>query len=104
MNAAGSSYVRVGNNYDGLYVMLDDFARTAVDAAYSFGIVDDAPSEEAVASRGIDVFIYDHTIRRLPKQHAKCHYVGESDASSVHVHANGPILPRVIGGLSLLAP
>jgi len=74
MDVKGGKYVRVGSNYDGGYVMLDDFQKEKVDAAYSFGICDDVSWDEAIANRGIDVFMFDHTIDRLPKYHPKFHY------------------------------
>ena len=74
MEVKDGKYVRVGSNYDGGYVMLDDFQNEKVDAAYSFGIGNDISWDEAIASHGIDVFMYDHTIDRLPQNHAKFHY------------------------------
>ena len=74
MDVEGGTYVRVGRDFDGGYVMLDNFHKENVDAAYSFGISDDVSWDEAVAGRGIDVFMFDHTIDRLPKQHPRFHY------------------------------
>ncbi len=74
MDVKGQNYVRVGRDCDGGYVMLDDFQKEKVDAAYSFGIGGDASWDEAIANRGIDVFMFDHLIDRLPKRHLKFHY------------------------------
>lgn len=74
MEVKGEKYVRVGRNYDGGYVMLDDFQKRKVDAAYSFGIGKDISWDEDIANRGIDVFMFDHTIDRLPKHSPKIHY------------------------------
>lgn len=74
MDVKGEKYVRVGGDYDGGYVMLDDFQKEKVDAAYSFGIGDEVSWDEAIANRGIDVFMFDHLINRLPKRHPKFHY------------------------------
>jgi hypothetical protein len=72
MDVQDGTYVRVGRSYDGGYVMLDDFKR--IDAAYSFGIADDVSWDESIANRGIDVFMYDHSIQCLPKTNPRFHY------------------------------
>ncbi|MCX5699135.1 MAG: FkbM family methyltransferase [Candidatus Omnitrophica bacterium] len=74
MDVKGGKYVRVGKNHDGGYVMLDNFQKENVDAAYSLGIGNDISWDETIASRGIDVFMFDHTIDRLLKCHPKFHY------------------------------
>ena len=56
----GFDLVRTGKHYDGGYIMLDDFH--AGDIAYSFGICDDVSWDKDMASRGYDIFMYDHTI------------------------------------------
>ena len=68
-------FVRLGRDYDGGYVMLDDFE--GIKNAYSGGIADDVSWDEAIAERGIDVFMYDPTIDQLPKEHPKFHWVKE---------------------------
>ena len=73
LDVEGGKYVRIGNNYDGGYVMLDDFQRK-IEAAYSLGIGSDVSWDESIACRGIEVFMYDHTIGRLPRNHPKFHY------------------------------
>jgi hypothetical protein len=74
MDVKGEKYIRVGKDYDGGYIMLDDFQKKKTDAAYSLGIGQDVSWDEAIANRGIDVFMFDHTIDRLPKYHSKFHY------------------------------
>jgi len=74
MDIEGAKYIRVGRNCDGGYVMADNLDRDKVEAAYSFGIGEDVSWDEGVACRGIDVFMYDHTIKRLPKENPKFHY------------------------------
>lgn len=74
MDIEGAKYVRVGRDFDGGYVMLEDFKRDNIEAAYSFGIKTDASWDEAIASFGIDVFMYDHTIRRAPKKYPRFHF------------------------------
>jgi hypothetical protein len=55
MDIDSGRYVRVGKDYDGGYVMLDNFQREMVDAAYSFGISDDVSWDEYIAKSGIEV-------------------------------------------------
>ena len=74
MDVAGGSYVRVGRKFDGGYVMLDNFSKDNVAAAYSFGISNDVSWDEAIAARGINVFLFDHTIDGLPRQHPQFHF------------------------------
>lgn len=59
--------VRLGRYYDGGYVMVDDFEGSL--AAYSLGINDDASWDLDMASLGIPVFQYDHSIEKLPDTH-----------------------------------
>jgi len=65
-------YVRVGRDNDGGYVMFDDFSSNSI--AYSFGINDDVSWDKDIASRNIDVFMYDHTIVRLPEHNRRFHF------------------------------
>lgn len=58
--------IRVGQDYDGGYIMLNDFTNSM--HAYSFGIADDVSWEEQISENGIKVFMFDHTIEELPKQ------------------------------------
>lgn len=68
----GMKYVRVGRDYDGGYVMADHFPAGSI--AYSFGISNDVSWDMDIAQRGIDVFMYDHTIRKLPENHPRFHF------------------------------
>lgn len=74
MDVSEGTYARIGCDFDGGYVMLDDFSNRKAEAAYSLGIDQDVSWDEAIAKRGIDVYMYDHTIERLPKGHPKFHY------------------------------
>ena len=58
--------VRIGRDNDGGYILLDDFKTGGI--AYSFGISNDVSFDKDIASKGYDVFMYDHTIEGLPKQ------------------------------------
>lgn len=70
--AVGSRKIRLGRDYDGGYVMLDDF--DGICAAYSLGIKDDASWDSEIAERGIEVFQYDHTIDAPPATHPLFHW------------------------------
>lgn len=74
----GFDLVRVGCDNDGGYIMLDDFPGGI---AYSFGICDDVSWDKDMASRGYDVFMYDHTIDGLPEENTRFHWskLGISD-------------------------
>lgn len=64
MTVPGMRKVRIGNQADGGYVMLDDFDE--VDGALSLGINDDDSWDLDIANRGINVHQYDHTINGSP--------------------------------------
>ena len=63
----GMKKIRLGNPFDGGYVMIDDFDN--IKAAYSLGIADDVSWDLDIAKRGIPIFQYDHTIEGLPIHH-----------------------------------
>ncbi len=63
---------RVGNENDGGYVMLNDYASSNI--AYSFGIFDDVSWDKCMAASGLDVYMYDHTIDALPEENPKFHW------------------------------
>jgi hypothetical protein len=56
----GRQKVRMGNEADGGYVMIDDFE--GVDVALSLGINDDITWDLAVADRGLKIYQFDHTV------------------------------------------
>jgi len=68
----GQKLVRIGRASDGGYVMLDDFRPGS--AAYSFGIGTDVSWDQDMAGRGYDVYMYDHTIERLPEDRPGFHF------------------------------
>ena len=68
----GARKVRVGRFFDGGYVMLDRLGDVKV--AYSLGINDDVSWDLDIASRGISIFQYDHTIAGLPEEHPLFHW------------------------------
>lgn len=65
-------FSRIGKDFDGGYVMLDDFEHRKI--AYSFGIADDVSWDLDIARRGIDVYMYDHTINALPEHNERFHF------------------------------
>ncbi len=69
----GSSLVRIGRNNDGGYIMPDDFGHDDK-IAYSFGINTDVSWDKWMASRGYDIFMYDHTINGLPEENPRFHW------------------------------
>ena len=68
----GFDLTRIGSKGNAGYVMLDDFNGEKI--AYSFGIGDDVVWDKDMASRGYDVFMYDHTIDGLPEQNPRFHW------------------------------
>ena len=70
--SADCPLIRIGNVYDGGYVMLNDFKEGAV--AYSFGINDDVSWDKGMADRGYDVYMYDPTIDGLPYENKCFHF------------------------------
>tara|TARA_B100002019_G_scaffold96729_1_gene83260 strand:- start:8246 stop:9142 length:897 start_codon:yes stop_codon:yes gene_type:complete len=69
---ANHNYVRIGEqDFDGGYTMLENFQDSI---AYSFGICDDVSWDAHMAKKGIQVFMYDHTIKGLPYNHKNFHF------------------------------
>jgi len=84
VDISGAKYRRLGRNYDGGYVMLDDFNSHHIEAAYSFGISDDVSWDEAIAEFKIDVFMYDHTIEFLSKEHSRFRFFKKGVTGDLH--------------------
>lgn len=68
----GKKKVRIGREGDGGYVLLDDFKNISI--AYSFGIFNDVSFDLELAEKNIDIFMYDHTIQKLPFNNNKFHW------------------------------
>ena len=64
--------VLMGYRGDGSYVMLDDFKNIKI--AYSIGIGNMIQFDNALRYKGIDVYMYDHTIEKLPKERSQFHW------------------------------
>ena len=68
----GKTRILMGNNSDGSYVMLNDFEN--IKFAYSIGIRDAIQFDKALADKGIDIYMYDHTINNLAYENEKFHW------------------------------
>ena len=68
----GRKRILIGEKADGCYVLLDDFKN--IKYAYSFGISNMIQFDKNLAERGIDVYMYDHTIEALPYNNTKFHW------------------------------
>lgn len=88
MDCAGVAFTRVGRSRDGGYVMLDELTPPRVTTAYSFGIADDVSWELDIAERGVEVYMFDHTIAKLPLDHRRFHYA----RLGITGHRQGPLL------------
>jgi len=72
MDVLGYNKIRIGRNADGGYIFLDDFRNIKI--AYSFGIANEISFEKELADRSIEIFMYDHTINKLPFENPKFHW------------------------------
>ena len=63
----GHQKIRVGRDFDGGYILIDDFSN--VDGAFSFGIENDASWDLGMAQRGVPVHQFDHTSESPPAAH-----------------------------------
>lgn len=70
--ALGKKRILLGKRRDGSYVLLDDFEKVKI--AYSFGISNNVDFDLDLANRGIDIFMYDHTINNLPLNNSRFHW------------------------------
>ena len=68
----GKERILLGEKSDGCYVLLNDFENIKI--AYSFGISTQIQFDKALADKGIDVYMYDHTINSLPYENPKFHW------------------------------
>jgi hypothetical protein len=83
----GKTRIMLGNKKDGSYVMLNDFDNIKI--AYSIGIYNLVQFDQALADKGIDVYMYDHTINKLPYENNKFHWkkigLGSSSEKSENI-------------------
>ena len=68
----GKKRILLGKKKDGSYVLLNDFENIKV--AYSFGIQRKVQFDRYLADKGIDIYMYDHTINSLPYNHTNFHW------------------------------
>ena len=68
----GKKRILLGKKRPGCYVLLDDFKN--IKYAYSFGINSNVQFDKALADKGIDIYMYDHTINSLPYENPKFHW------------------------------
>lgn len=80
----GGSFVRVGNENDGGYVMWSPFSEKNI--AYSIGICTDISWDLQMAGLGYEIFQYDHTIKKLPRDNERFHYkkIGLTGGEETH--------------------
>ena len=71
-NVVGKKRILIGKKGDGCYVLLDDLKDIKI--AYSFGIQKNVKFDQDLADRGIDIYMYDHTINSLPYNNPKFHW------------------------------
>jgi len=64
--------IRVGNAYDGGYVLPANIAQC--DAVVSIGVGHDVSFDHILAERGAHILQYDHTVEGPPQQHANFHF------------------------------
>ena len=72
MDVINKTKIRIGANYDGGYILLNDFENVKI--AYSFGIDIEISFDKVLADKNIDVFMYDHTISKLPYDNPRFHF------------------------------
>ncbi len=72
MNVVGHKKIRIGRKKDGGYILLDDLKNIKI--AYSFGISREISFDKKLADKNIDVYMYDHTINRLPFENSRFHW------------------------------
>ena len=86
MEVLDKKKIRIGKKYDGGYILLNDFENVKI--AYSFGINREVSFDKGLADKNIDVFMYDHTISKLPYDNPRFHWnkIGLSTESNKKEH------------------
>ena len=72
MEVHGYNKIRIGNKTDGGYILLNDLKNIKI--AYCFGLGSEISFEKELADKNIDIFMYDHTINKLPFENSKFHW------------------------------
>ena len=86
--------VMYGNDKEGGYVLFDDIKDIKI--AYSFGISTLLAFDKALADKGIDVYMYDHTIDYLVLNHSKFHWKKIGLASELKKDYNKKTLTQLL--------
>ena len=71
-SVVGKKKIRIGSKEDGGYILLDDFENIRI--TYSFGIDHEISFDKDLADKNIDIFMYDHSIEKLPFYNKKFHW------------------------------
>ena len=95
LKVIGLNKIRIGKNGDGGYILLEDLKQIRI--AYSFGIGDEISFEKYLAEKNIDIFMYDHTIKKLPFQHSKFHWQKIGLKGNISKENMFKTLPELIG-------
>jgi hypothetical protein len=74
MKVIGFKKIRIGRKGDGGYILLDNLNNTKNKILYSIGISNDCSFDLDMAKKGFQIFIYDHTIKKLPMLHKNFHW------------------------------
>jgi hypothetical protein len=82
----GKEKVRIGEDADGGYVLINDFSNS--NTVYSLGIGNNIGFDWNMACRGHDIYMFDHTIEKVPLEHPKFHFhkIGISGVSNDEAH------------------
>ena len=90
----GKEKILLGDYGDGSYVLLNNLE--GIKIAYSFGIANQISFDKALADKGIDVYMYDHTINKLPFENAKFHWKKIGICSESHKKLNMKTLNELL--------
>ena len=90
----GKEKILLGDYADGSYVLLNNLE--GIKIAYSFGIANQISFDKALADKGIDVYMYDHTINKLPFENAKFHWKKIGICSESHKKLNMKTLNELL--------
>ena len=72
MKVLNHTKIRIGAKADGGYILLKDLNNIRI--AYSLGIGKEISFEKYLADKNIDIFMYDHTINKLPFENPRFHW------------------------------
>ena len=90
----GHKKIRIGRKADGGYILLDDLRNIKI--AYSFGISNEISFDNDLSKKNIDVFMYDHTIEKIPIKNSKLHWKKIGISGMITKNDNMKTLPELI--------